>query len=357
VGAGIAGVSATYFLARRQVSVMLVDRGGPGAEASGGNAGMIGESGGDPATTMQLQQGSAALYDELARDTGDDFELVMKGRLRLALTEDEARSFESLVQRSQRTGVAGHMLYGADIQRHEPALSDRVLAAAWFPGDGMLHPVKATNAFCRAAAAQGAVVIESVRVTGLPTTNGRVTGVTTDLGEIRASEVILAAGAWTPALAATAGVHVPVFPGKGHMLATEPLPPVTSRVLRAEKLGTRQLANGEMLIGSEVEMVGYDKSVNPGTIDQYLRFMQDLVPALAGARVARSWGCLRPMSIDQLPIIGPAPDVAGLHLITGHGRSGMGLAPASAKALVDTMLTGSSDLDLSPYRPGRFADV
>ena len=158
-------------------------------------------------------------------------------------------------------------------------------------------------------------------------------------------------------LAATAGVHVPVFPGKGHMLATEPLPAVTRRVLRAEKLGTRQLAAGELLVGSEVEFAGYDKSVKAGTIEHYLRFMQELVPALAGARVARSWGCLRPMSIDLLPIIGPAPGVARLHLITGHGRSGMGLAPASAKALVDTLLTGSADLDLAPYSPARFADA
>lgn len=355
MGAGIAGVAAAYFLAQRRVDVVLVDRGGPAAEASGGNAGMIGESGGDPATTMQLQRQSAALYAELARDTGEDFELVMDGRLRLAITADEVRSFEAMVQRGRRHCIAGHMLYGSDIQRHEPALSDRVLGAAWFPDDGKLHPVKATTAFCRAAAARGAVVAEPVRVTGLPTANGRVTGVATDRGEIRADEVILAAGAWTPLLAATAGVHVPVFPGKGHMLATEPLPPLTSRVLRAEKLGTRQLANGEMVIGSEVEMVGYDKSVNEETIDAYLRFMQDLVPALAGVRVARSWGCLRPMSIDQLPIIGPAPGVAGLHLITGHGRSGMGLAPASAKALVDTLLTGSAELDLAPYRPSRFA--
>lgn len=122
-------------------------------------------------------------------------------------------------------------------------------------------------------------------------------------------------------------------------------------------LGTQQLANGEMIIGSEVELVGYDKSVNAGMIEHYLRFMQELVPALAGARVARSWGCLRPMSIDLLPIIGPAPGVGGLHLITGHGRSGMGLAPASAKALVDTLLTGSADLDLVPYSPARFANI
>jgi sarcosine oxidase subunit beta len=357
VGAGIAGVTAACELARNHVNVVLVDRCGSAAEASGGNAGMIGESGGDPATTMQLQRGSVAMYRALARETDEDFELVMDGRLRLAITAEEVASFEAQVARTVTDGIDGHMLHGAEVRQFEPALSDRVLAAAWFPGDGKVHPVKATNAFGRAAVAHGATLLDDVRVTRICTEGDRVTGVMTDRGEIAADIVILATGAWTPALAVTAGVHVPVFPGKGHMLATEPLPPVTSRVLRAEKIGTRQLANGEMLIGSEVEHVGYDKSVVPARIDEYLAFMGALVPALEGARVARSWGCLRPMSIDQLPIVGPVPGVGGLHLVTGHGRSGMGLAPASAKALVEVLLTGRSELDLAPYALSRFANV
>ena len=355
VGAGIAGVTAAYFLARRNVDVLLVDRCGPAAEASGGNAGMIGESGGDPSTTMHLQQRTVYLYRQLAESTTEDFELVMDGRLRLAITEEEVATFKALVERSGRDGVEGHMLLGAEVREFEPVLSERVLGAAWFPSDGKIHPVKATNAFGRAAAAHGAIIREGVSVTRLCMANGRVTGVMTDRGEIGAGEVILATGAWTPVLAATAGIHVPVFPGKGHMLATEPLPYVTSRVLRAERLGTRQLENGEMLIGSEIEHVGYDKSVNQARIDDYLSFMRALVPALEGARVSRSWGCLRPMSIDLLPIVGSVSGVGGLHLLTGYGRSGMGLAPASAEALVDLMLTGTSDLDLAPYAFSRFA--
>jgi glycine/D-amino acid oxidase-like deaminating enzyme len=357
VGTGIAGAATAYFLARSGVNVVLVDRCGPAAEASGGNAGMIGESGGDPATTMQLQQRSVHLYRELAREGGDDFELVMGGRLRLAITDDEVSAFEALIRRSGRDGVEGYMLHGDEVRHHEPALSDRVLAAAWFPGDGKLHPVKATNAFTRAARARGATVVKGVRITSLRHAGGRMRAVTTDAGEIEVGEVVLAAGAWTPQLAATAGVHVPVYPGKGHMLATESLPRVTSRVLRAERLGTRQLANGEMLVGSEVEHAGYDKSVNPRRIEEYLAFMQALVPSLQGARVARSWGCLRPMSIDHLPIVGPVPGVAGLHVNTGHGRSGMGLAPASAEALVEVMLTGRSGLDIAAYAMQRFSDT
>jgi glycine/D-amino acid oxidase-like deaminating enzyme len=357
VGAGIAGAAAAYFLARSGTQVVLIDRSGTAAEASGGNAGMIGESGGDPATTMHLQQLSIMLYADLARETGDGFELTMAGRLLIALTPDEVRKFEALAQRSIGAGIEGQMLYGAEVQQLEPALSSRVLAAAWFPGDGKLHPVKATTAFYDAAVASGAVAINDLPVRRLALTDGRVTGVVTDRGEIAAGEVILAAGAWTPQLATTVGVHVPVFPGKGHMLATEPLPPLTDRVLRAVRLGARQMANGEILIGSEVEFAGYSKAVIEETIVEYLEFMRDLVPALNGVRVARSWGCLRPMSIDQLPIVGPAPGVRGLHLVTGHGRSGMGLGPASAKALVDTLLTGSAEIDLAPYDPGRFTDA
>jgi D-hydroxyproline dehydrogenase subunit beta len=357
VGAGIAGAATAYFLARGNADVMFIDRSGPAAEASGGNAGMIGESGGDPTTTMQLQQRSIGLYQELQRDTSEEFELEMAGRLRLAMTDEEARSFEHQVERINRADIEGQMVYGADIQQLEPALSSRVLAAAWFPGDGKIHPVKATNAYSRAAVSLGARRVDDTRVTGIIQDNGRVTGLATDRGAIQTQNVVLAAGAWTPHLAATAGIHVPGFPGKGHMLATEPLPPITNRVLRAEKLGTRQLANGEMLIGSEVEHVGFDKSVNPATIELYLRFMQDLVPELRHVGIARSWGCIRPMSIDQLPIVGAVSAVAGLYLNTGHGRSGMGLAPATSEAVAELLLTGHPRLDISRYRLDRFMDI
>lgn len=357
VGAGIAGVTTAYYLATSGVDVVLIDRTGPAAEASGGNAGMIGESGGDPANIMALQQQSVALYQEAAGSFATDFELVMDGRLRLAITEEEVAGFEDLVARQRAAGVDGQMLYGAEVREFEPVLSDTVLAAAWFPGDGKIHPTKATMAFFHAARAAGATYVEGVQVTGIETNGPRVRGVHTDRGRVAAERVILATGAWTPALAATVGVVVPVFPGKGHMLATEPLPPLTSRVLRAEKLGTRQHANGEVLIGSEVEHAGYDTSVNQATIDAYVRFMQALVPSLDGVKVNRSWGCLRPMSIDLLPIIGPVPGMRGLDLITGHGRSGMSLAPASARALCDLILTGRSALDLMPYAPDRFANA
>jgi glycine/D-amino acid oxidase-like deaminating enzyme len=357
VGAGIAGVTTAYYLARRGVDVVLLDKVGPAAEASSGNAGMIGESGGDPANIMQLQQQTVALYREAAATFDDDFELVMDGRLRLAINAEEVAHFEEMVQRQNAAGVTGEMAYGADVQRIEPVVSDKVIAAAWFPGDGKIHPAKATNAFFNAALKSGTRFVPGVKANRIELEGGRATGLTTDRGAIRAERVILANGAWVAPLAATVGLSVPVFPGKGNMLATAPVPPITSKVLRAERIGTRQLANGEMIIGSEVEHVGYDKTVNQRTIASYLQFMQELVPALAGVDVVRSWGCLRPMSIDLLPIIGPAPGIPGLDLITGHGRSGMSLAPASAWALADQILDGHTDFDLSPYSPDRFGDI
>jgi len=357
VGAGIAGVTTAYYLARRGVDVLLLDRTGPAAEASSGNAGMIGESGGNPANIMHLQQQTVNLYREAQIEFEDDFELVMDGRIRLAINAEDVAHFEDMVRQQNAAGVAGEMVYGADVQRIEPVLSDKVIAAAWFPGDGKLHPTKATNAFFNAAVKAGARFVSGVKATRIELSGGRVVGLETDKGTIATERVILANGAWVPQLAATVGLAVPVFPGKGNMLATEPVPPITTKVLRAERIGARQLANGEMIIGSEVEHVGYDKSVNQATIDSYLQFMQELVPSLAGVRVDRTWGCLRPMSIDLLPIIGPAPGVPGLDLIAGHGRSGMSLAPASAWALADQILTGHSDLDLTPYLPDRFSNV
>lgn len=354
VGAGIAGSSIAYYLSSAGVDVVLLDRTGPAAEASGGNAGMIGESGGDPTHTLELQQKTVELYKQASRDFGDDFELVMDGRLKVAITEEEVRAYEALVKRQNGAGVEGQMLYGAELREFEPVLSSRALAGAWFPTDGKIHPVKASNAFHGAAVAAGALSFSKVNALSILTSSGSVTGVLTDKGEIAAERVVISTGAWTPQLLVSAGYAAPIFPGKGHMFAIAPIPGFTSRVIRAEKLGARSFANGEVYIGSEIEHVGYSKSVNETTIASYLEFMAALIPSIEGAKVLRSWGCIRPMSIDLLPIIGPVPGVNGLELNTGHGRSGMSLALASSRALADTILTGSSEISLKAYRPDRF---
>lgn len=358
VGAGIAGVSTAYFLARNNVDVLLIDRVGPAAEASSGNAGMIGESGGDPRNIMHLQRGTVAVYREVSEIFPDDFELVIKGRMRIALNEEEVKYFEQLVKRQNEAGVPGEMVYGDDIQRLEPQLSKKALAVGWFPGDGKINPTKATKAFFNAAVAAGATALNGVTVTGIETSGGKVTGVATDKGVVQTGQVVLAAGAWSPWIAASLGLVLPIFPGKGNMLKTEPLPPISDKVYRAERIGARQLADGAMLIGSEIEFAGFDKSPNPATIASYLAFMQELIPGLANAKVAESWGCLRPMSIDLLPILGPVSSVGGLYLNTGHGRSGMTLGPASSKALVELMVTGKATfVDLAPYSYDRFAQI
>lgn len=354
VGAGIAGSSIAYYLASAGVDVVLIDRTGPAAEASSGNAGMIGESGGDPTHTLELQQHTVSLYKEAAAKFDDDFELVMDGRLKVAINEEEVLAYEALVERQMGAKVEGQMLYGSELRDFEPLLSERALAGAWFSGDGKINPVKATHAFYNAAVKAGVKAFTGVLVSHVTTNSGKVAGVRTDQGDITAERVIISTGAWTPQLMASIGYVAPIFPGKGHMLAIEPIPNFTNKVIRAEKLGIRSFTNGEIYIGSEIEHVGYNKSVNDSTIASYVEFMTTLIPSIKGAKVLRSWGCIRPMSIDLLPIVGAVPNVSGLDLNTGHGRSGMSLAPASSRALADTILTGSSDISLAAYSPDRF---
>lgn len=217
-----------------------------------------------------------------------------------------------------------------------------------------IAPVKATNAFHNAAISAGTQSFSEVDALRILTSSGSVTGVVTNKGEVAAERVVTSTGAWTHQLMASVGYATPIFPGKGHMLAIAPVEGFTSRVIRAEKLGARSFANGEIYIGSEIEHVGYSKVVDEDTIVSYMEFMSALIPSVSGAKVLRSWGCIRPMSIDLLPVIGPVPGVTGLDLNTGHGRIGMSLAPASSRALADTIVTGSSDISLKEYRPDRF---
>lgn len=358
VGAGIAGATTAYFLAKSGVDVLLIDRTGPAAEASSGNAGLIVEAWGDSSDALELLPKNTAIYREAAQAFPDDFELVLDGRLRIAMTPAEVTAIEAIVKRQSDGGLPAEMVYGADIQTVEPAVSTRALAAGFFPEEGKLHPGKTTVAFYNAAVAAGATAMSGVNATALLTSGNTVTGVQTDRGTVNASQVVISTGAWTPQLAATAGLAVPVFPGKGTMVRTEPLPPISTRVLRPEPVGTRQLADGSMLIGSQVVHDGYNKKPDAATVAFYVERMGEVIPAMAGAKVADSWGCLRPMSIDQRPIIGPVDGLGGLMLNTGHGQVGMCIGPAISKALVEQMLTGTAEyVDISHYAFSRFANV
>jgi glycine oxidase len=145
-------------------------------------------------------------------------------------------------------------------------------------------------------------------------------------------------------------------PGKGQMLATEPLPPLTERVVLGPITGLRQRRNGQVVIGSDVEYVGFDKQVQQATVNAHFERAVAMLPALREAHIGRTWAGLRPMSPDGLPIVGAAPGVDGLWIATGHSRTGMSYGPGSGCAIADLIARGTTSLPIGTFDPARFVD-
>jgi glycine oxidase len=207
-----------------------------------------------------------------------------------------------------------------------------------------------TRALAAAARARGAEIRTGTTVEGFLKVPGRVNGVRTDRGDVRAGTTVLAAGAWSGQEAARLGISLPVRPVKGQILL------VQHDALRHVVLHKEQYliprADGKVLIGSTIEDAGFDKTVTAGATRMLLQRAIEMEPAIEQATFLGSWAGLRPGSPDRLPFIGPVPGWEGLVLATGHFRNGILLGPVTG-ALVRELLTTGPTPEHEPFRPDR----
>jgi glycine/D-amino acid oxidase-like deaminating enzyme len=356
VGGGVIGCAIAYHLSSLGLRPLLIERKSLAAEASGANQGMVGVSSGIPGRTLSHIRKSAELLARDAEAFGHSIELVRNGRLTLAYTPSEWAHLQDFVASRKREGIDVRLLTGSEARALEPALGPAIVGAAYVPGDGHVNPFLLTHAYAAGAKRRGAEILQGEEVTRLEVSNSRVVGVLTGKERIAAPSVILAAGAWSGSLLAPLGTTLPIYPGRGQMLVTGALPPITKRgLLRAPGIAIRQDARGHVLIGSTVEKVNYNRSVEPHTLAWFSRVAIEMVPALKHAWIVRSWAGLRPMTPDGLPIVDTVPGVAGLIVSAGHSRGGVTSAPVTGWLVGQMITQGTTDLPLDPFRLGRFA--
>ena len=138
------------------------------------------------------------------------------------------------------------------------------------------------------------------------------------------------------------------------MLVTEPVAPFLATNVRSAHIGISQMPGGQLIIGSEIEQVEYDKGVTAERIARFARMVVDIVPSAAEIQIIRAWAGLRPMSPDGEPIIEADTGIDGLNILTGLSRSGMSTGPAAAFALSELMLTGQTSIPIEPLGLNRF---
>ncbi|WP_190082246.1 NAD(P)/FAD-dependent oxidoreductase [Streptomyces longisporoflavus] len=374
VGAGMVGAACALYAARAGFSVVLVDRGPVAGGTTGSGEGNLLVSDKEPGPELELALLSGRLWSRLAAEPGlgASIEFEAKGGVVVASSGEGLAALGEFAAGQRDAGVDARVVTDAELYELEPHLAPGTPGGVFYPQDCQVMPSLAAAQLVRTARGLGARLLTGRTVTAvLRTTGGEVRGVRTDHGEIHAPYVVNAAGTWGGDVAALAGVRLPVLPRRGFVLVTEPLPRmVRHKVYAADYVadvasGSAALqtspvvegtAAGPVLIGASRERVGFDRSFSLPVMRALAAGATRLFPFLAGVSAMRAYVGFRPYMPDHLPAIGADSRVPGLFHACGHEGAGIGLAAGTGHLIAQVMAGGVPDLDLTPFRPDRFAD-
>jgi glycine/D-amino acid oxidase-like deaminating enzyme len=365
VGAGIVGCATAFELARRGVNVCLVDRG----VVSGGTTG-LGEGNvlccdKRPGAELELARLGLAAYDELEELLRAEAGIRRKGAL-VVHSGDSWQEEGGRVAELSAAGVECTLLDATAAREAEPELRGELLGASHFAGDLQCDPRAIARGLAREAEALGAVVRTGWAVETVAVRAGRVEGV----AGLAADAVVIAAGAWSAALARSAGLELPVEPRKGQLVQLERSPlflrhkVINGSYMAAVESEDAGLAvstvmettlDGYVLVGSSRERRGFDLSVDPAVSDALLAEAAALAPGIRELRVEGGWAGLRPWLPGGLPAIGPSAAAEGLWIATGHEGAGVAHGPITGRLIAQALCGEPTALDLAPFDPDRFS--
>ncbi|WP_420081045.1 glycine oxidase ThiO [Streptomyces sp. JL4002] len=369
IGGGIIGLVTAWRAAQRGLATAIADP-VPGDGAARVAAGML-------APVTELHYGEEALLGlglasaeryprfaaELAEASGGlGIGYRACGTLAVALDADDRLHLRELHALQRRCGLDSEWLTGRECRRLEPMLAPGVRGGLRVDGDHQVDPRRLATALL-AACERAGVAVHRAAAEQLLTTGDRASGVLLDDGtELRADQVVLAAGSLSGRLAGLpAEVLPPVRPVKGQVLRLA-LPaayaPFLSRTVRAVVRGSHVYLvpreNGELVVGATSEELGWDTTVTAGGVYELLRDAHELVPGITELPLTETRAGLRPGSPDNAPLLGPT-DLPGLHLATGHYRNGVLLTPLTGEVMADLLATGELPEIARPFTPLRFS--
>ena len=342
IGGGVIGLSCALELSRREIRVLIVERGEPGREASHAAGGMLAHC--DPHTPEVLRPlaaASAALYPELV------LELKEESGVHIDLRREGVIAFFE----HGESPSCGHALSLDDIARLEPNVVPS--GPGHFLPEATIDPRKLVEALGKAVHRRGVDVSSGSAVVAVEMFARKVTAVRTEKSRYLAPFVINCAGAWASSIAP---VPFRTRPVKGQMLAVVPPHHAHFPLRHVIRHGSCYLiprSDGRIVIGSTVEEAGYDKHVDPAVIQSLHQRAAFLLPELGEGRILEAWSGLRPGTPDGLPMLGET-SFGGYLAATGHFRDGILLAPITGQVIAKLVCGETPEYDLLPFSAERF---
>ena len=364
IGGGIVGCSIAYHLTRRDISdVVLLEQGTLTCGTTWHAAGLVSQLKSTHSLT-RLATYSARLFEELEDETGQATGYRTPGSISVADNEQRWEEILRGATMAEGVGVDTQVIDLDEASELWPLMrTDDLVGALYIPRDGQTSPVDTTMALAKGAKSRGARVIEGVSVTELKVTNGNISGVVTEQGEIETDTVVLATGMWTRHLAAQVGVNVPLQACEHFYIVTEPI--------EGMEIGTPTLRDpgnhtyfkeetGKLMAGFfeprgkvwRTDQIPRDFSF--GTLDEDWEHLGPIferaihrVPALGECGLQLFFNGPESFTPDGVYYMGEAPEVDGCFVAAGFNSVGIQSAGGVGWALADWIADRRPPMDLN----------
>jgi glycine/D-amino acid oxidase-like deaminating enzyme len=409
IGGGIVGTFAAYYLARRGLSVALMEKGRIAGEQSSRNWGWCRQQNRD-ARELPISIASMALWDGLAGEIGEDVGFRRCGLLYLSDDEAEIETWARWRDLARPFGLTTEVLGTAEAAERGKATNRSWKGGVFSPSDGIADPSRAGPIVARAIIAAGGSVHQMCAARGLETQGGRVSGVITEAGTIRTGTVVLAAGAWASAFCRQLGMRFPQASVRASILAVGPVGQELPAALHTAAVSVTRRGDGGYTLaisgrgrvdptpqkvrfarefvpmfvrrwrslapgGLEGWRAGFEtlerwrpdapspmervRTLDPAPDQRQIRDTYQragiLLPALQRAPITAAWAGYIDSTPDGIPAISEVQGLPGLVLAAGFSGHGFGIGPGAGHLVAD-LITGARPLvDPAPYRAERFA--
>jgi sarcosine oxidase, subunit beta len=365
VGGGFMGAASAFFLRKRGVSVILLERGLIGQQASGVNFGNVRRQG-RAIEQLPLSNRSRDIWLSLKELIGEDVELLLGGHLRVGYGPEHTERMEKYAIDSQPYGLGLQMMSTKVLRERFPYLGPEVISGCYAPFDGHANPRLAAPAFGRAAVREGAQVFENTEIVSIDKVSDDFHVSAADGRVFRAPAVLVTAGAWGDRISAKFGEPVPMKVKGPQMCVTEPVPYAIAPTIgvatsvNEEIVYFRQVARGNIVVGGcghgPADTNTRRASVLPEHTLTQFKQLQRVVPALNRLNIIRVWSGIEGYMQDDRPVMGPSAHVAGLYYAFGFSGHGFQLGPGVGDVMAELIHTGATSTPIGQYHIGRFAE-
>ncbi|NNE53630.1 MAG: FAD-binding oxidoreductase [Sulfitobacter sp.] len=410
IGGGVIGICAALSLARSGLRVTLLEKGRIAGEQSSRNWGWIRQQGRDPAE-LPIMVEARRLWQELARKSNQDFGLRQGGVTYVARTAVQLETFERWLPHARTHGVDTKMLSAAEVAACLPGLEGKIAGAMVTPSDMRAEPWLAVPALATLAARAGVRIVENCAVRALDIVAGRVVGVVTEAGRVRAQRTVLAGGAWSALFLRRHGLDLPQLSVRESVLATQAMPQITEGAVAYGKVAFRRRMDGgyslaptgasELFIGPDAFRAatkylpqlraspfsqGYrpfapegfpdawstprdwseedaspfeamrilDPKPNMPALKRLIRRFGRLFPDMPPVRPRATWAGMIDTMPDVVPVVDHCAALPGLVIGTGMSGHGFGIGPGMGRVLAALVTGEPVGHDLTRFRADRF---